>query len=102
MLDKLVERYLSMDANDMIYAFESSRFYNPAPHLAKNKAPLLAVNSADDQVNPPELGLMEKHSVGKKGTYILLPITDLTSGGPILIQPFGKYLEELLIKSEGN
>jgi homoserine O-acetyltransferase len=67
MLDKLVERYLSiMDANDMIYAFESSRFYNPAPHLAKNKAPLLAVNSADDQVNPPELGLMEKHSVGKK------------------------------------
>jgi homoserine O-acetyltransferase len=36
MLDKLVERYLSiMDANDMIYAFESSRFYNPAPHLAK-------------------------------------------------------------------
>jgi homoserine O-acetyltransferase len=61
MLDKLVERYLSMDANDMIYAFESSRFYNPAPHLAKNKAPLLAVNSADDQVNPPELGLMEKN-----------------------------------------
>jgi homoserine O-acetyltransferase len=42
--------------------------------------PLLAVNSADDQVNPPELGLMEKHSVGKKGKYILLPITDLTSG----------------------
>jgi homoserine O-acetyltransferase len=39
MLDKLVERYLSiMDANDMIYAFESSRFYNPAPHLAKIKA----------------------------------------------------------------
>jgi homoserine O-acetyltransferase len=35
------------------------RFYNPAPHLAK-KAPLLAVNSADDQVNPPELGLMKK------------------------------------------
>jgi homoserine O-acetyltransferase len=60
MLDKLVERYLSiMDANDMIYAFESSRFYNPAPHLAKNKS-ALAVNSADDQVNPPELGLMEK------------------------------------------
>jgi homoserine O-acetyltransferase len=36
----------------MIYA-ESSRFYNPAPHLAKIKVPLLAVNSADDQVNPP-------------------------------------------------
>jgi homoserine O-acetyltransferase len=43
MLDKLVERYLSiMDANDMIYAFESSRFYNPAPHLAKNKSALVS------------------------------------------------------------
>jgi homoserine O-acetyltransferase len=80
MLDKLVERYLSMDANDMIYAFESSRFYNPAPHLAKIKAPLLAVNSADDQKSS-ELGLMEKNiQLVKKGTYILLPITDLTSG----------------------
>jgi homoserine acetyltransferase len=67
MLDKLVERYLSiMDANDMIYAFESSRFYNPAPHLAKIKAPLLAVNSADDQVNPPVRFDGKKNSVGKK------------------------------------
>jgi homoserine O-acetyltransferase len=48
-----------MDANDMIYAFESSRFYNLLTSC-KKKAPLLAVNSADDQVNPPELGLMEK------------------------------------------
>jgi homoserine O-acetyltransferase len=106
MLDKLVERYLSiMDANDMIYAFESSRFYNPAPHLTKIKAPLLAVNSADDQVNPPELGLMEKNiQLVKKGTYILLPITDLTSGHGTHSNPtiWGKYLEELLIKSRGN
>jgi homoserine O-acetyltransferase len=50
-----------MDANDMIYAFESSRFYNLLTSC-KIKAPLLAVNSADDQVNPPELGLMEKNS----------------------------------------
>jgi homoserine O-acetyltransferase len=81
-----------MDAN---MRFESSRFYN----LLKQSA---AVNSADDQVNPPELGLMEKNSVGKKGTYILLPITDLTSGHGTHSNPFGKYLEELLIKSEGN
>jgi homoserine O-acetyltransferase len=53
MLDKLVERYLSiMDANDMIYAFESSRFITCSASC-KIKAPLLAVNSADDQVNPP-------------------------------------------------
>jgi homoserine O-acetyltransferase len=48
-----------MDANDMIYAFESSRFYNPAPHLAKKKAPLLAVNS-ERSSKSSELGLMEK------------------------------------------
>jgi homoserine O-acetyltransferase len=46
--------------------------------LQKNKS-LLAVNSADDQVNPPELGLMEKYSVGKK-RKIYPAITDLTSG----------------------
>jgi homoserine O-acetyltransferase len=53
MLDKLVERYLSiMDANDMIYALNRLG-YNPLRILQKIKAPLLAVNSADDQVNPP-------------------------------------------------
>src|SRR5438309_8920039 len=45
------------DANDMIYAFESARFYNPEPNLEKIEAPLIAINSADDQVNPPELGI---------------------------------------------
>jgi homoserine O-acetyltransferase len=50
--------------------FESSRFYNPA-RILQNKAPLLAVNSADDQVNPPELGLMEKNIqlVKKRNIY---------------------------------
>lgn len=106
MLDKLVDRYLSiMDANDMIYAFEASRFYNPAPHLTKIKAPLFAINSADDQVNPPELGLMEKEiKKVEKGKYILLPITDKTSGHGTHSNPtiWGKYLNELLILSENN
>lgn len=106
MLDKLVDRYLSiMDANDMIYAFEASRFYNPAPHLTKIKAPLFAINSADDQVNPPELGLMrEKIKEVEKGRYILLPITDKTSGHGTHSNPtiWGKYLNELLIISENK
>lgn len=106
MLDKLVDRYLSiMDANDMIYAFEASRFYNPAPHLIKIKAPLFAINSADDQVNPPELGLMEKEiKEVAKGKYILLPITDKTSGHGTHSNPtiWGEYLNELLIISENN
>ncbi|WP_026836829.1 alpha/beta fold hydrolase [Gillisia sp. JM1] len=104
MLDNLVDRYVSiMDANDMMYAFESSRFYNPAPHLSKIKAPLIAVNSADDQVNPPELGLMEKEITKvKKGKFILLPITDETSGHGTHSDPtiWGKYLEELMSISE--
>lgn len=100
MLDNMVERYLSiMDANDLIYAFESSRNYNPAPHLSKIKAPLIAVNSADDQVNPPELGLM-KEQIQKieNAKFVLLPITDETSGHGTHSNPtiWGKYLEELM------
>lgn len=82
MLASLVERYTSaLDPNDTIYAFDASRNYNPAPHLEKIKAPLVAVNSADDQVNPPELNILEEQI--KKvpgGKAIVLPITDETRG----------------------
>jgi len=104
MMDKMVARYLSvLDANDMIYAFDASRDYNPAPHLTKIIAPLFAINSADDQVNPPELGLMEKEITKvKNGKYILLPITEKTSGHGTHSNPtiWGKYLEELLTLTE--
>lgn len=104
MMQHMLERYSSiMDANDMIYAFDSSRFYNPAPHLSNIKAPLLAINSADDQVNPPELGLMEKEiKKVKKGKYILIPISDKTSGHGTHSNPkiWGKFLHELLLDSE--
>lgn len=103
-LDNLVNRYLSiMDANDMMYAFESSRFYNPAPHLSKIKAPVIAVNSADDQVNPPELGLMEKEIKKiEDAKFVLLPITEETSGHGTHTNPeiWGDYLKELLEISE--
>ena len=71
----------ALDANDMIYQFAASEDYNPAPGLSKIKAPLLAINSADDQVNPPELGLMEA-AMGrvKRGRYVLLPIDERTRG----------------------
>ncbi len=70
-----------LDANDMIYQFAASEDYDPAPGLSKIKAPLLAINSADDQVNPPELGLMEA-AIGqvKRGRYVLLPIDDQSRG----------------------
>jgi homoserine O-acetyltransferase len=99
-LQKTKERYLSiLDANDMIYAFDASRNYNPSPYLSKIKAPLFATNSADDECNPPELGIMEQEiKKVKQGRYILLPITDKTSGHGTHSNPtiWGEYLEELL------
>lgn len=82
LFDQLVADYMSrMDANDMIYQFDASRTYNPQPHLEKIVAPLVAINSADDQVNPPELGLVERE-IGrvKNGRFVLLPITPATRG----------------------
>ncbi|MEO6223824.1 MAG: alpha/beta fold hydrolase, partial [Vicinamibacterales bacterium] len=63
--DRVMESYIanyikSNDANDVLYWFEASRDYDPGPGLAKIVAPLVAVNSADDLVNPPEIGLLEK------------------------------------------
>jgi homoserine O-acetyltransferase/O-succinyltransferase len=79
--DQIKTRLAATDANDMLYYFESSADYDPSPHLEKITAPLLAINSADDQVNPPELGLMEKLMPRvKRGRYVLLPITDDTRG----------------------
>jgi homoserine O-acetyltransferase len=92
--------YNSMDPNDMMYAFQASRDYNPALHLEKIKAPLMAINSADDQVNPPELQLTERviHRV-KNGKFILLPITPQTIGHSTHSVPtvWSKYLEEFLL-----
>ena len=79
--DKVKERAMRNDANDMLYQFESSTDYNPEPELEKITARLIAVNSADDQVNPPELGIMEKEIKRvKHGRYVLIPISDETRG----------------------
>jgi homoserine O-acetyltransferase len=84
--DAYIHRYLerviaSEDANDYLYQFAASSDYDPAPGLARITAPLLAINSADDQVNPPELGLMERLiSRVKHGRYVLIPISDRTRG----------------------
>ena len=95
-----IERYASgLDANDAIYQFDSSRNYNPAPHLEKIKAPLYAINSADDQVNPPELGILEREIKRvRRGRAILIPISDRTAGHGTHSVPeiWGPYLAELL------
>jgi len=91
------------DANDMLYYFDSSREYNPAPQLESIKAPLFAINSADDLINPPELGILEREIKRvKQGRYILLPITDQTRGHGTHSIPaiWQEYLKELLEMSE--
>lgn len=77
-----VERgYRSTDANDMLYQFDASRTYDPSKDLEKVSAPVLQINSADDFVNPPELGVVEQLMTRvKHGKFILLPITEETRG----------------------
>ena len=91
------------DANDMLYHYDCSRDYNPQPDLEKIKAPLYAINSADDQVNPPELGILEREIKRVKlGRYILIPTSDETRGHGTHSIPtiWGTYLAELLKESE--
>jgi len=84
--EQYVDRYLertmaSTDANDMIYYLNASRNYNPEPRLESIKVPILWINSADDYINPPELGIAEK--LVKRIPHarsILLPISDQTRG----------------------
>ena len=102
-LDKyLINAIKGKDANDMIYQFNASREYNPAPYLSKIKAPLLAINSADDQINPPELKVLDTAILKvQKGKYVLLPITSETRGHGTHSLPkiWGSYLEEFLAQT---
>jgi len=69
------------DANDVLYAVEASHDYDPGPNLEKIRAPLLAINSADDLINPPELGILE-HEIKRvpHGQAIIIPFSDKTRG----------------------
>ena len=81
-LDKFVEQIVKTDdANDVLYALEASHDYDPGPNLEKIKAPLLAINSADDQINPPELGILEQEIKRvPHGRAIVIPFSDKTRG----------------------
>jgi homoserine O-acetyltransferase len=71
----------TLDANDLAYALDASYDYDPAPKLGQIRAPLLAINSADDLINPPELGILE---TGVKqvphGRAIVIPLSAETIG----------------------
>jgi homoserine O-acetyltransferase/O-succinyltransferase len=81
-LDKFVEQIVRTDdANDVLYALEASHDYDPGPNLEKIQAPLVAINSADDQINPPELGILEQEIKRvPHGRAIVIPFSDKTRG----------------------
>jgi homoserine O-acetyltransferase len=100
--DQVASRAKNTDANDMLYYYHAIEDYNPAPHLSKITSHLLAINSADDFVNPPELPMMkELIKQVKHGRFVLLPITDETRGHGTHSLPaiwggeLVKFLEEL-------
>ncbi len=81
-LDKFVADITKADdANDVLYALEASRDYDPGPTLEKIRAPLLAINSADDLINPPELGILEREMKRVPyGRAVVIPFADKTRG----------------------
>jgi len=81
-LDKFANGIMkTSDANDVLYAVESSHDYDPGPELEKIRSPLLAINSADDLINPPELGILEREIKRvPKGRAIIIPLSDKTRG----------------------
>jgi homoserine O-acetyltransferase len=106
--EKYVDQYLtrvlgSTDANDLIYYFNASRNYDPSANLEKIKTPVLWINSADDFINPPELGIAEKMVKRMPNAhFILIPISDATRGhGTHTVAAVWKdYLGEFLKATE--
>jgi homoserine O-acetyltransferase len=77
----LRDRLARTDANDFLLQMDASRDYDPSPWLERVEAPVLAINSADDLVNPPELGLMERLMPRvRHGRYVLIPVSEATRG----------------------
>jgi homoserine O-acetyltransferase len=102
-LDEWVaRRRQSTDANDLLYQVDASRDYDPSLKLETIKAPLVHINSADDLINPPELGIAEREIKRvKRGRFVLLPISEQTHGHATHSLPaiWKQYLAELLEKS---
>jgi homoserine O-acetyltransferase len=91
------------DANDLLYAVDASGNYNPSPQLEKITATVMFVNSADDFINPPELGIAEREIKRvKKGRFVLIPISEQSHGHGThtWAAVWQQYLKELLEQSQ--
>ena len=100
--DFLKTRMAGLDANDFLYQVNASRSYDPSPSLERITAHVMYINSADDFINPPELGIAEREIKRvKNGRFILIPISDETRGHGTHTRAvvWKQYLAELLENS---
>jgi homoserine O-acetyltransferase len=105
-IDSYVASYIKAnDANDILYALEASADYDPSPGLERITAPLLAINSADDIVNPPELQILEREIKRvPRGRAVMIPLSDKTAGHGThtLAAVWKAYLVELLRETDAG
>lgn len=84
--DEVIEAFVAnalktADANDVLYQLAASEDYDPNPGLEKIRAPLLAINSADDLINPPELGILEREIRRvPRGRMVMIPLSPDSRG----------------------
>ena len=106
--DQVIDSYVSErmkaeDANDLLYAVDASRDYDPGPALERIEAPLLAINSADDLINPPELQILEREIKRvPHGRALVIPFSERTHGhgSHTYAVLWKQHLEELLKSPE--
>jgi homoserine O-acetyltransferase len=94
-------RFAGLDANDLLYQVNASRNYDPSPQLEKITAHVMYINSADDFINPPELGIAGREIKRvKNARFVLIPISDETRGHGTHTKAvvWKQYLAELLEK----
>jgi homoserine O-acetyltransferase len=97
--DYFKARLAGLDANDFLYQVNASRNYDPSPLLEKITAQVMYINSADDFINPPELGIADREIKRvKNGRFVLIPISDETRGHGTHTRAVAwkQYLAELL------
>jgi homoserine O-acetyltransferase/O-succinyltransferase len=108
--DEFLQKYMSreiedLDANDLLYQVNASRNYDPSGGLSKIIAPVMWINSGDDFINPPELGIAEREvKLVKNGRFVLLPASDQTHGHSThtWAAVWQQYLKDLLASSEAK
>jgi homoserine O-acetyltransferase/O-succinyltransferase len=96
------DRFAALDANDLLYYVNASRNYDPSPQLEKIKAPVMYINSGDDFINPPELGIAEREVKRvKNARFVLIPASEGTFGHGTHTHAaiWKQYLAELLENS---